>query len=127
MTNDNLRELAEEKLKDRLDVIGSLSDTEVRKLAFELEVHQIELELQNEELRRTHEKLEESRTKYADLYDFSPTGYFTFDTFGMILAANLTGAGQLGLRRNRLIRKPFAGFLHKDDRDLYYLHIKKYS
>ncbi len=119
-----LREQAENKLKARLDIIGSLPDTEVRKLAFELEVHQIELEIQNEELRKTHEKLEKSRTKYADLYDFSPTGYFTLDTYGLILQANLTGAGQIGIRRNHLTRKPFAGFLRKDDRDRFYLHIK---
>ncbi len=71
MKNDKLREQAEKKLKARLDIIGALPDTEVRKLAFELEVHQIELEIQNEELRNTHEKLEESRSMYADLYDFS--------------------------------------------------------
>jgi hypothetical protein len=67
-----------------------------------LQVHQIELEMQNEELRRAQEELEASRARYFDLYDLAPVGYFTLSEQGLILEANLTGAGLLGLGRRDL-------------------------
>jgi len=74
----------------------------------ELEVHQIELEMQNEELRQAHEELEMSRNAYAELYDFAPVGYFSFDPQGMIRTVNLTGAKLLGVERRRLINSPMS-------------------
>jgi formate hydrogenlyase transcriptional activator len=77
----------------------------------ELEVYQIELEMQNDELRQAQAESMVSMNKYAELYDFAPGGYFTFDTRGLIREVNLSGARLLGLERRELANKPFAGFI----------------
>ena len=123
---DDLRKKAEEKLREKAgEPVRDLSADDSQNLIHELQVHQIELEMQNDELHRVQERLEESRSKYSDLYDFAPVGYFTLDQNGLILEVNLTGAGQLGFKRTHLIRKPFSGFIHKDDRDVFYIFIRK--
>jgi transcriptional regulator with GAF, ATPase, and Fis domain len=81
------------------------------RLVHELEVHQVELEMQNDELRRFQNELELSRNKYAELYDFAPVGYFTFDASGIIIEANLTGASLLESERDALINSPFTKFI----------------
>jgi PAS domain S-box-containing protein len=81
----------------------------------DLEIHQVELQAQNEELRRSQIETEEARRKYSDLYDFAPIGYFTLDGQGMILEANLTGAALLGLNRRGLIRRGFRRFVKQED------------
>jgi len=88
-----------------------LSLTEARRLLHELQVHQIELEMQNEELLRVQEDLAVSRNNYSELYDFAPVGYFIFDSCGMIREVNLTGAQLLGIERSLLVSRPFAGFI----------------
>ena len=67
-------------------------------------------------------ELEDSRSKYSDLYDFAPAGYFTFDKNGFILEVNLTGAALLQIERSFLIKKPFSIFVLRDDQDLFYKH-----
>jgi PAS domain S-box-containing protein len=81
----------------------------------ELEVHQIELEMQNEELREAREKMEALLEKYTDLYDFAPVGYLTLDPAGVICEANLTGASLLGVARSALINRPFTTFVSGAD------------
>jgi len=98
---------------------------EMQEMIHELRVHQIELEMQNEELRKTQNELQTSRDRYADLYDFAPIGYFTVSHRGMILAANLTGANMLETARNDLIGKPFSRFVTSDSQDTWYLHCRK--
>ncbi len=102
-----------------------LSTKDVQHLVHELQVHQIELEMQNEELRRTQSELEESRNRYSNLYDFAPIGYFTFDKNGIIIEVNLTGANKLGMERSFLIRKPFSLYIDFSSRDVFYLHLRK--
>ena len=87
------------------------SDEESTRLVHELEVHQIELEMQNDELRQARAESESSRDKYAELYDFAPGGYFTFDTRGLIREVNRTGAQLLGTERRQLSNKPFSSFI----------------
>ena len=95
---------------------GPLSHDEALAQVHELQVHRIELELQNEELRQTRREAEALRDRYADLYDFAPVGYFTLDEAGAIREANLAGAVQLGVERRSLIGARFATFLHPDSR-----------
>ena len=78
---------------------GTANTKNLEMLIQDLETHQIELQTQNEELRRSQIETEEARRKYSDLYDFAPIGYFTLDATGVILEANLTGAALLGLNR----------------------------
>jgi len=91
----------------------------------DLRVHQIELEMQNEDLRRTQAELEASRARYFDLYDLAPVGYFTLSEQGLILEANFTAATLLGWPRGALVRRPLTRFIVRDDQDIYYLHRKR--
>jgi len=88
----------------------------------ELLVHQIELEMQNEELRKAQEVIEESRTRYVDLYDFAPVAYLTFDEHGRVLEANLTASGLLGVDRRSLTGAFFSRFVARADQDAFHKH-----
>ncbi len=120
-----LRQEAEERLKQQTERLKRLSKLDMQDLAHELGTLQIELEMQNEELRRAQEELEASRSRYADLYDFAPTSYLTFDKDGLIREVNLTGAGLLGVNRRLLINKPFSVFIIKEDRDTFRAHLRE--
>ena len=100
--------------------IHTLSPEEVGRMLQELRVHQIELEMQNEELRVSRQELETSRTRYFDLYDLAPVGYFTLSEAGLILEANLTAAALLGVARNALVKQPLSRFIFREDQDVYY-------
>jgi len=121
----DLRKRAEKKLKTKETLPKLMSDKVTRQLIHELQVHQIELEMQNEELRKAQAEVEESRTKYSDLYDFAPVGYFTFDKNGMILEANLTAAKELGIERGLLIKKPFRTHIIPEDRNIFDQHLQQ--
>ena len=99
-----LRSRAELRLRGRKKgATARRTDSETSRLVHELEVHEIELSLQNEQLRETRDQLEASLERYTDLYDLAPTGYFSLDDMGVILEANLTGAAKLGVTRHLLI------------------------
>ena len=89
----------------------------VEEILHELQVHQIELEMQNEELRRAQLALEESRDRYLDLYEFAPVGYITLSPTGIVANANLTGAALLGVERLKLLHHRFAPCVSPHDRD----------
>ena len=122
---DALRRKAEKSLREAPEKPDLTSATALKGLVHELSVHQIELEMQNEELRRSQEELERSRSEYADLYDFAPVGYLTFDKTGLVTRANLTACGLLGIERSLLVKKPFVLFVHPESQDLFYLHSQK--
>ncbi|GAB6053188.1 hypothetical protein JCM17960_20080 [Magnetospira thiophila] len=91
----------------------------------ELQVHQIELELQSEELLEAHLALEAARDHFSDLYDLAPVGYLTLDRLGLIREANLTIAGWLETPRQKLIGRQLARMVAEKDRDTIYLHLKR--
>ena len=122
----DLRRRAEEKARaDDVQTQKTLSAKEAGRLLHELQVHQIELEMQNEELRRAQGELEAARARYFDLFDLAPVGYFTLSEQGLILEANLTGAGLLGVERRDLVKKPLTRFILPEDQDIYYRHRKQ--
>jgi len=84
-----------------------------------LRAHEIELEQQNEELRRTQARLEISRTRYFDLYELAPIGYVSLDSAGLIVEANLTAASQLGETEDSLPLTPFSRFVAAESQDLF--------
>jgi PAS domain S-box-containing protein len=97
----------------------------MQRLVHELQVHQIELEMQNRELRDARQELEVSRNRYVDLYDFAPVGYGTLDDKGCLLEINLTGAALLGRERSRLIGKPFIPFVAKHHANTFLKHLQQ--
>jgi PAS domain S-box-containing protein len=117
-----LRSRAEKSLRRRYADTRAFSDKDVQKLIQELSVHQVELEMQNEELRNAQQELVESRDRYFDLYDLAPVGYFTLDDKGLILEVNLAGADLLGSDRASLIKKRFSRFVAPDSQDPFYSH-----
>ena len=112
-----LRRRAEDQLRAKsAEAPPPRTEAESQRLIHELEVHQIELEMQNAELLKSREEAETASAKYSDLYDFAPLGYFTLDKDGVIRAANLTGATLLGIERARLIGRRFDSFLSPEVR-----------
>jgi PAS domain S-box-containing protein len=100
--------------------LEAMSPEAVRRALHELRVHQIELEMQNEELRRAHQELAEARSRYFDLYDLAPAGYCTIGENGLILEGNLTIATLLGVTRHDLDNARISRFITKQDQDVYY-------
>src|SRR5262245_30622575 len=102
-----------------------MSHEEIQAMVHELRVHQIELEMQNDELRATQIKLEHARELYVALYDCAPVGYITVSGHGMIVNANLTSVHMLGVERSQLLSLPFSRFAFKDDQEICYLCFRK--
>jgi len=102
-----LRQRAEARLQQSLPGRPA-SSWDAERLLHELQVHQVELEMHNEELRHAYGEADALREKYADVYDFAPVGYFTLDAHGVILQLNLAGAILLGVKRSRHGRYRFA-------------------
>lgn len=116
-----LRRRAESVLEGNEVNLHSLTVEDIQNLIHELQVHQVELELQNEQLRQTQRELEAARDKFVYLYDFAPVGYITIDRQGRIWEANLTAVAKLGLERSHLIRHLLSGFIVSEDQETYYL------
>ena len=115
-----LRLKAEELLKESHKKAGSpTTETDVKKLMHELQVHQIELEMQNEELRQAYETAEMALKKYTMLYDYAPMGYFTLDSDGSICDLNFTGADLLGDKRIALVNSNFKLFISEGSQSVF--------
>jgi PAS domain-containing protein len=117
-----LRQKAEEILKNKDHITGNTpSELDILKLVHELDVHQVELEMQNEELLLAKKKAESDAEKYQDLYDFAPSGYFTLSKEGVIIAVNLRGAELLSRERIFLIESYFSHFISDETRPTFNL------
>ena len=129
-THAELRKRAEKQARNNADWFKSndpdeLSHLALRSILHELHIHQIELEMQNEELLRSHVEIDASRARYFDLFELAPVGYFTVDDEGLVLEVNLCGTKLLGLPKTEIVGQPFSRFIAYDDQDIYYLHRKK--
>lgn len=118
----SLRRRALAMLQGSLEEAAKVPADEVPKLLYELQVHQVELEIQNEELRQTQIQLAQSRDSYSELYEFAPVGYLTLDKQGLILQANLTAATMLEVERKHLVRRKFSDFVSDESQDAWHLH-----
>ena len=115
-----LRKKAEEELKSNHENYRITEEvTDLKRILHELQVHQIELEMQNEELRNAYETAETTLRKYTMLYDLSPTGYFTLTSEGAISDLNFTGAEILGERRFSLIDSNFKLFIAEESKSVF--------
>lgn len=118
------RARAEGKLREKgKKPIGGRFPDEAEKLIYQLQLHQVELEMQNQDLCAMREELQASRDRYADLYNSAPAGYFTLDEKGLIVDINRTGAEQLGAKKNQLLGKPFVLFLEERNRAPFFAHL----
>ena len=118
-----LRRHAEARLRDRKGQRSKAGDqkseTDSVRVLHELEVHQIELEMQNAELQQAREALEATLEKYTDLYDFAPVGYLTLGPGGEIREVNLAGASLLGIDRSALVKRRFGFFVSPEERSVF--------
>jgi PAS domain S-box-containing protein len=115
--DEGLRSQARERLREKGGIPDQdLGEVDVRAVLHELQVHQIELEMQNEELFRAQAALQELSDNYRDLFDFAPVGYFRLDEHHRVLEANLSGAALLGVNRNQAIHQHFGSFIEPSAR-----------
>jgi len=122
----DLRHLAEQRLREqKTEVARPGTEQDTQRLVHELQVHQIELEMQNEELLASRAEVEVGLERYVDLYDFAPVGYFTLDRSGMILQANLTGAVMLGLERSKLVNRRLTALIAEQTRPAFRAFLEK--
>ncbi len=125
-----LRHRAEARLRKRREnqrpaTRVSKSKADAHRLHHELQVHQVELEMQNSELQGARDRLEIQLEKYTDLYDFAPVGYFSLDEQGSIMEVNLTGAAMLGLERSRLVNRRLPRFVAPASQPMFMTFLKK--
>ena len=127
--NKGLRKKAKKilakKEKKQLEEWQAMSPEEIRQIFHELQVHQIELEIQNEELRLTQSELEAIKARYYDLYDLAPVGYCTLSQKGLILKTNLAVSKLLGKERSELKNQAISRFILPEDQDTYYFFRKQ--
>ena len=120
-----LRKVSEEIARMETRALPKSISPNTQKIIQELHVHQIELEMQNDELRRSQVRLDAERERYFDFYNLATVGYLTISEQGLILEANLTTATLLGRNRAELDKQPVSQFIFKEDQDIYYLHRKQ--
>lgn len=113
----DVRKRAEELIRGRVADLHRPLPQEIEQLLYELEVHRIELEIQNEELRQAQIELARARDRYADLYQFAPAGYLSLDAHRVICEANLTAAAMFQVERHDLLGERLEHFVAPDDQD----------
>ena len=118
-------QLRKQQKDQKFQTANPQSEADPQRLVHELQVHQIELEMQNGELEEARNKLEVLLADYTDLYDFAPVGYMSLNEQGQILKVNLTGAALLGVGRSRLINRPLAAYVAVADRRMFIDFLKQ--
>lgn len=124
MNNDDLRQRALDLLKGNYELSEAIASSDLPDLLQELRIYQVELQLQNDELRKTQSELESAKQKYFDYYEFAPVGYLTLNNKGTILEANLTARDMLREDKRRLTNKPLSYYIDKDYREVFYEHLQ---
>jgi len=126
-TSASVRNRAEKLLKTRESKasVKNRIQAELHALVHELQVHQVELEMQNAELQVGRDRMEEVLEKYTDLFDFAPVGYFSLDETGVILEVNLMGTTLLGVERSRLINRRLPGFIAPENQPGFLAFLKR--
>ena len=123
-STQSLNQRAQSALQQRRNLstesIAAMPPAAVQQALHELQVHKIELELQNEELRRMQVELDSSNARYFDFYDLAPVGFCMLNASGLFLHANLTAAAMLGLDRATLPGRAMSRFIHADDQSIFY-------
>src|SRR5262245_13899150 len=119
---EGLRQEAEEVLQATRSDVAAMPVNDMQSLVHEIQVHQIELDMQNDELRRTQIELEAARDRYLDLYDFSPAGHLTLDTQSKVVEANVRAGILVGMSRKELIGHPLIGIIARDHEDTFRRH-----
>jgi PAS domain S-box-containing protein len=124
-TYEQLRKRAEARVTRSLGLLEVITLDKAKELLHELEVHQIELEMQNEELRESQHHLEEVKDQYTDLFDFAPIGYLVLDKKGVILNINLTACDLLGVERAVIKGKPLSAFMRSGESQILFLKLQE--
>lgn len=119
---NTLRQRAEARLRTSPADIAGMPTEDIQSLVHELQVHQIELEIQNEELRQAQIELGDSRDRYSNLYEYAPAGYLTLDQHGKIRQANLSASRLLEVDRKDLVGAKFPDFIDRQGQDEWYFH-----
>jgi PAS domain S-box-containing protein len=124
-TKSALRKRAEKAIARLVNnPCAAVHPEDIQGLLHEVKVYQVELEIQNDELRAAQLEIESSRRRYSDLYEYAPVGYFTFDRTGLILEVNLTGSSLLGIERKSLIQRPFLNYVAPASGNVFRTHMQ---
>lgn len=130
ISKESIRKQAENRINSMNNglsqQIQKLSLNEVQKIVHDLEIHQIELEIQNEELVSIEKELEKAEKRYYDLYQMAPISYCTLNQAGFIQEVNITTSNLLGMDYGEVINRPLSNFIFKEDQDIYYMFRKKF-
>lgn len=122
---EHLRKRAESVYDPKLTELPELSKEEVHKIIHELNTSQIELDMQNEDLRNTQIELEKSRQRFINLYDYAPVGYLTLNSKKIIIEANLTACDMFGVEKYDMIGSDFTSYIVNEDQDIFYMLYNK--
>ncbi|MBF0288584.1 MAG: PAS domain S-box protein [SAR324 cluster bacterium] len=122
---EHLREQAKNQIKPHDEELENLSKMDLQELVHDLRVHQIELQMQNEEMLRTQEELIKTRNRFRELYNSAPVGYFTIEQNGLVLDANITGLDLLKIEKDQLLGRPLSQFFTEEHVAVFYHHHKQ--
>lgn len=122
MSKQEIRQKAKALLNRDYTLEDLVSDKNLPQIIEELQIHQVELEIQNEELRHAQNELQREKRKFLDLYHSAPVAYFTFDPNGLIMEVNITGAKLLNQSRQILLQKPLAIYLSRNSHETFAIH-----